>query len=79
MHKLLSVVTPFYNESTGIDSYFEHLLPVLEDLAYDYEIVCVDDGSQDTTFSQLEEWNRKNGHIKVVKLSRNFGKEASSA
>ncbi len=77
MNKMVSIVTPFYNEADGIDLYFESLLPLLEKMEYDYEVVCVDDGSRDTTFAQLEDWNRKDDHIKVIKLSRNFGKEAA--
>ena len=77
MQKLISIVTPFYNESAAIDNYFEHVLPVLEKLDYAYEILCVDDGSRDTTFSQLDAWHQKNHRITVIKLSRNFGKEAA--
>jgi polyisoprenyl-phosphate glycosyltransferase len=77
MSKIVSIVTPFYNEEDGIDAYFEHLLPILETLKYDYEIVCIDDGSRDDTFTLLKQWREKNSRIKVAKLSRNFGKEAA--
>jgi glycosyltransferase involved in cell wall biosynthesis len=44
-------------------------------LTSDYEIVCVDDGSADGTLERLCAYNRQDARIKVVSLSRNFGKE----
>ncbi len=72
----ISVVTPFYNESEAISVYFEAVTKVLETLD-DYEIVCVDDGSTDTTLNQLIEVRESNPKVRVVELSRNFGKEAA--
>lgn len=72
----ISVVTPFYNESEAISPYFEAVATVLETLE-DYEIVCVDDGSTDTTLRQLIEVRESNPKVRVVELSRNFGKEAA--
>lgn len=48
-HFKLSVITPFYNEAQGevIKTYFDKLVPILEKITQDYEIVCVDDGSKD--------------------------------
>ncbi len=71
----LSVVVPMYNEELNIDYLFERLIPVLDRLHVKYEIVCVDDGSKDNTLNYLVEHHRRNPAIKVVNLSRNFGKE----
>jgi glycosyltransferase involved in cell wall biosynthesis len=71
----LSVVVPMYNEELNIDYLFERLVPVLDRLNLKYEIVCVDDGSKDNTLNYLVEHHRRNPAIKVVNLSRNFGKE----
>ncbi len=71
----ISIVTPFYNEEEGLDEYFETVEDVLSD--YDYEIVCVDDGSTDHTLVGLVKRQQESTRIRVVELSRNFGKEAA--
>lgn len=71
----LSIVVPMYNEETVIDIFFERIIPILEDITPDYEIICVDDGSDDETFSLLGKVHDKNPKIKILNLSRNFGKE----
>lgn len=73
----LSVVVPVYNEELNIDYLFERLLSVLETLDTSYEIVCVNDGSKDNTLKCLIEHHHRNPVIKVVNLSRNFGKEVA--
>ncbi len=71
----LSVVVPMYNEEPNIDYLFERLVTVLSRLNIKYEIVCVNDGSKDNTLKCLIEHHYHNPTIKVVNLSRNFGKE----
>ncbi|MGK7875004.1 MAG: glycosyltransferase family 2 protein [Xenococcaceae cyanobacterium] len=71
----LSVVVPLYNEEQNIDYLFERLLSVLNRLQMKYEIVCVNDGSRDNTFELLMKYHCQNPAIKVINLSRNFGKE----
>ncbi len=71
----LSVVAPFYNEERSVGVFFERLLPVLEGITPAFEVVCVDDGSDDRTFELLAEHHRRDPRIKVLGLSRNFGKE----
>lgn len=71
----LSVVIPLYNEAANIEHLFERLVTTLRPLSLTYEIVCVDDGSQDDTLSCLIDCHQRNPAIKVVGLSRNFGKE----
>ncbi|MBD1928304.1 glycosyltransferase family 2 protein [Trichocoleus sp. FACHB-90] len=73
----LSVIVPVYNEELNIDYLFERLLSVLENLNTSYEIVCVNDGSKDNTLKCLIEYHHRNPVIKVVNLSRNFGKEVA--
>lgn len=71
----ISVVVPLYNEELNIDYLFERLLSVLSRLDMSYEIVCVNDGSKDNTIGCLIEHHHQNSRIKVVNLSRNYGKE----
>lgn len=71
----ISVIIPLYNESLGIEDLFSRLTPVLQQLQISYEIICINDGSTDNTFEKLVELNQQNPAIKIVNLSRNFGKE----
>ena len=73
----LSVVVPVFNESAVLPSFLQQLLPVLDQCSPDYEILFVNDGSTDGTLPLLKEWARNNPAIKVISLSRNFGKEAA--
>lgn len=72
---VLSVVVPIYNETDNISSFFERLEKVLDALSQSYEIICVDDGSTDTSAERLIAERGRNAAIKIVQLSRNFGKE----
>jgi glycosyltransferase involved in cell wall biosynthesis len=74
---MISIVTPFYNEELVIHHFFARLLPILDGLGAPYEIICVNDGSKDKTLSILIERAKGDAHIKVIDLSRNFGKEAA--
>lgn len=74
---LLSVVIPMYNESGGLDVLFERVVPVLENMTREWEIICVNDGSRDGTLSQLKARHAREPRIKILSLSRNFGKEAA--
>jgi glycosyltransferase involved in cell wall biosynthesis len=71
----LSIVVPLYNEEANIDYLIERLLSVLDKMQVSYEIVCVNDGSKDRTLKYLVDYHQNNPRIKVVNLSRNFGKE----
>ncbi|BFM40994.1 glycosyltransferase family 2 protein [Synechocystis sp. LKSZ1] len=71
----LSVVIPMYNEGSSLEKLFERLLKVLDGLALAYEVLCVNDGSRDNTLMELVRYHQQNPAIKVINLSRNFGKE----
>jgi glycosyltransferase involved in cell wall biosynthesis len=75
---LLSIVTPFYNESASIDLYFRTLRECLDAITgLTYEVICVNDGSDDDTLQKLTEISKGDRRVVVVDLSRNFGKEAA--
>ncbi len=71
----ISIVVPLYCEASNIDYLFKRLETVLDRLGATYEIICIDDGSSDNTVQVLQDHRRRNPHIKIVALSRNFGKE----
>lgn len=71
----ISVVIPFYNEEKNVDQLFQRLIEVLDKLKTTYEIICVNDGSQDDTLNCLVKYHQTQPQIKVINLSRNFGKE----
>ncbi len=76
MTKLLSIIVPIHNEAEGIKDFINNsLLPVVEKLSYNYELILVNDGSTDDTLKILQSLSAKNSKIKVLSLSRNFGKE----
>lgn len=73
----LSLIIPCYNEEDNLNYLFERLESVLIPLNISYEIVCINDGSKDNTLAKLIEFHQQNPLIKVINLSRNFGKEAA--
>lgn len=75
---LLSMIVCVYNEALVLRQFFARLLPVIEDIVPgDYELVCIDDGSTDDSLSILMQMAEANPRLRVVELSRNFGKEAA--
>ena len=73
----LSVVVPMRNESLSVPELFDTLLPVLQDTGKSYEILCINDGSTDDTLALLLARQKDEPVIKIVDLSRGFGKEAA--
>ena len=77
-HNLVSIIVPFYNESEGIESFYQATLPVLEEISNtQFEVICIDDGSSDNTLLKLIELTNRDSRFRVIELSRNFGKEAA--
>ena len=73
----LSLVVPCYNEAENVAAFQKAVIEAFQNCKYDYEIVYVDDGSQDTTLHQLRKLHSlQKCPVKVVSFSRNFGKEA---
>lgn len=71
----ISIVAPFHNEEENVDEFFNRVLPIIRAESDSIEVVCVNDGSTDTTLAQLRRWREKEPVVRVVNLSRNFGKE----
>lgn len=77
MHEeaLISIIAPMYNEEAAIDIFFAEMRKFLAECPYQYEIVCVNDGSKDNTLDILKKYAEEDNRIKIVSFSRNFGKE----
>jgi glycosyltransferase involved in cell wall biosynthesis len=75
----LSVIISVYNEEENVEPLIREIVGVLEPLAKSYEIVVVDDGSKDGTFSVLAKLRDYGQFLKVVRLKRNFGQTAALA
>ena len=76
MKKLISILIPCYNEAQSLPI----LIPKLEDVAnnlkqYDWEFLCVNDGSKDNTLEVLRELRQIYKRVNYIDLSRNYGKE----
>jgi glycosyltransferase involved in cell wall biosynthesis len=77
----LSIVIPLYNEAGNIDELLRRITEVLTSLPVPpaaYEVVCIDDGSHDTTRVQLLDAAHRDPHIRVISLSRNFGHQVAA-
>lgn len=76
----ISVVVPVYNEVDNIRPFYDRLLSVIKQESNDnYEMIFVDDGSRDQTARIVAEIRADNTKVKLVSLSRNFGKEIALA
>jgi polyisoprenyl-phosphate glycosyltransferase len=73
----LSVVVPIHNEAAVIGHFFDRLMPVLARLGMSYEIIAVNDGSIDESLALLLERRQTLPALRVLNLSRNFGKDVA--
>lgn len=72
--KKISVIIPMYYEEEVAQECYNKMKEVLTKLKdYDYEIICINDGSKDRTLQILEEIANKDKTLKVISFSRNFG------
>lgn len=77
MEKKLSVVVSCYNEELALRQFYAETSKVLKSLSWDYELIFVNDGSQDGSIEILKELAYGDEKVKVVDFSRNFGHEAA--
>lgn len=75
---LVSLVCPFHDEESGIDIFYDAITQEIVQLEdFDFEVICIDDGSNDLTLERLITLTLKDPRFKVIEFSRNFGKEAA--
>ena len=77
MDRLLSVVVSVYNEEKALEDFYREATGVLKGIAWEYELIFVNDGSGDQSLSILERLAAGDSNVKVVSFSRNFGHEAA--
>lgn len=76
----LSLITPVYNEEENLPLLFESVYKTMHGLSHPWEIILVDDGSNDESLSVLQEYGQRDPeHIRVVSFRRNFGQTAAIA
>ncbi len=75
---LLSVVVPMYNEEENVRPLYRRLKAAVEPLVGDYEVIFVDDGSRDGSRAAVEELHRKDGRVRLISFTRNFGHEMAT-
>lgn len=74
----LSLVVPCYNEAENVAAFQDAVINAFSGCGYDYEIIFVDDGSRDATMHNLRKiYVAQRCPVKVIRFSRNFGKEAA--
>ena len=74
---LVSLVVPFHDEQENVRALHARLCVVLDGAGLTWELVCVNDGSQDGTLPALIRLATEDARVRVYDLSRNFGKEAA--
>lgn len=74
----LSLVVPVFNEAETVSLFLNSVVAVFSEFAdIKFEVIFVNDGSSDDTLTRLLELQNQNSEIRIVDLSRNFGKEAA--
>lgn len=77
MRKKISLVVSVYNEELSLEAFYHAALNVVENCHWDYEIVFVNDGSEDGSLSLMNVFAKENQKVRIVDFSRNFGHEAA--
>ena len=72
-----SIVIPIFNEEEIIEELWRQLSSVLSGINAYYEVIFIDDGSSDRSYSILTKLNRQCSEVKIIRLSRNFGHQCA--
>ena len=73
----ISVVIPLLNEEESLPELTAWIRKVMEENGFEYEIVFIDDGSTDASWSVIEQLRKENPHIEGIRFQRNYGKSAA--
>ena len=77
MSVYLSIVVPLYNEEESVEKLLACLLGVAEHFDFSYEIIFVDDGSEDSTWAIIEQIKKRTPELKAIKFRRNYGQTSA--
>lgn len=77
MSEIVSIIVPCYNEQEVLPVFYKEIKKILSEMNCDYEILLVNDGSEDHTLNVMKELKKRDNRIHYLSFSRNFGKEAA--
>ncbi len=69
----LSVVIPVFNDEKVLPELIKRLIPSLEKITNTFEVILIDDGSSDSSFTVMKEFKNRDSRLVLIKLTRNFG------
>ena len=75
MHNNIAIVSPVYNEESNIRIFINEIEKIKKVSQDSFDLIIIDDGSTDNTFEVLNQISTEKKFIKVIKFSRNYGKE----
>ena len=73
----LTIIIPAYNEEKNISEIYQSLKKILKDIDNTYEIIFIDDGSSDSTFSEIKRLRNEDSKIRAIRFNINSGKSAA--
>jgi glycosyltransferase involved in cell wall biosynthesis len=79
MTPALSLIIPLYNEEGNVDALYQELSQALDTLGKPYEVIVIDDGSTDASFTRLRAVHERDPRWQIVQFRRNFGQTAGIA
>ena len=71
--KLISIITPCYNEEDNIEELCSRIASVMAELPYEYEHICIDNHSTDSTIKKIKQIAKNDKRLKLIVNARNFG------
>lgn len=74
---MISIIVPCYNEQEMLHIFYKEITSVLEKMDDEYEVLFINDGSEDDTLKIIQELSTQDKSISYLSFSRNFGKEAA--
>ena len=75
----ISIVIPLRDEERNVAPLYDELSGVMENVHVPYELILIDDGSEDQTFARLTEVHARDRRVRVIRFTRNFGQTAAFA
>ena len=73
MRKLISIVTPCFNEEDNVEELYRRVCHVMTTETYDYELIFIDNASTDQTVAKIKELAKRDKNVKLIVNCRNFG------